>query len=368
MKYSSRVLHLNLHLTAEPFDSPSRKMLKKVRKKDFSAQDFVDQLLREGAQETCDETNESFVRSDRLPPFYDERLFRKGQEFFHKHAFSMYSACLYGLVAILSIPTILRILIFTKQSSSAVTAYKRYVATIFHMTIWYDEDFKPGSKLWKSISQVRHVHNSASKRGSKAGVHRIFQKDMALTQFGFMGFQLSRSHLVGIHDASEEEWKSFLHVWRVVGYLLGINDRFNLCSGSVQETKEICELLISQAFKPEILKRDKDFLSMARHVCSGLWPVSPILNFKTSLCFLHALVQETNGFKEIPEPTFFKLSWGLKLSYYFQMYVFLYWMKNHYYRLYRNFIQKFTLWFFKVLPLLAFYKFGIAHSYVDIKV
>lgn len=61
-----------------------------------------------------------------------------------------------GLLTILIRPTILKILQLTNQSSTPLTAYKRYMATIFHMTIWYDEDFKPGSKLVQS-GQVRCV-------------------------------------------------------------------------------------------------------------------------------------------------------------------------------------------------------------------
>lgn len=56
---------------------------------------------------------------------------------------------------------------------------------------------------------------------------------MALTQFGFMGIGLVRSKMVGVHYASEEELKGFLHLWRIVGHVLGIEDRlviFWLCT------------------------------------------------------------------------------------------------------------------------------------------
>lgn len=69
------------------------------------------------------------------------------------------------------------------------------------------------------------MHNSASKSGSRVGLGRIAQKDMALTQLSFMGFAICRSKFLGIHEASEEEIKAFIHVWRVFGYLMGIDDR-----------------------------------------------------------------------------------------------------------------------------------------------
>lgn len=51
-----------------------------------------------------------------------------------------------GLIAVLSVSTILNVLVYTKQSSTSKTAYKRYLATVFHTFSWYDYELKPGSK------------------------------------------------------------------------------------------------------------------------------------------------------------------------------------------------------------------------------
>lgn len=69
------------------------------------------------------------------------------------------------------------------------------------------------------------MHNAASRYGYRILNYKINQRDMALTQFGFMGFALVRSTKVGIHDATEDELKGFIHLWRVVGYVLGIEDK-----------------------------------------------------------------------------------------------------------------------------------------------
>lgn len=58
----------------------------------------------------------------------------------------MFLGKLTGLLAILSIPTILQILMFTKKSNSPKMAYRRYIATLFHMINWYLNDLKPGTK------------------------------------------------------------------------------------------------------------------------------------------------------------------------------------------------------------------------------
>lgn len=72
---------------------------------------------------------------------------------------------------------------------------------------------------------VKRRHNLASKSGANCGLQRISQKDMALTQFGFMGFALARNRFIGLKIVDVNEYKGFVHLWRVVGHLLGIEER-----------------------------------------------------------------------------------------------------------------------------------------------
>lgn len=48
---------------------------------------------------------------------------------------------------------------------------------------------------------------------------------MVLTQFGFMGFAVWQTKLVGIHGAENDELEGFIHFWKVIGHLMGIDDR-----------------------------------------------------------------------------------------------------------------------------------------------
>ena len=75
------------------------------------------------------------------------------------------------------------------------------------------------------------MHSSASQRCRKFLIGKVTQKDMALTQFGFVGFQLACSRKVGLHKVNKNELKAFIHMWRCIGYILGIEDRFNICRG-----------------------------------------------------------------------------------------------------------------------------------------
>lgn len=57
-----------------------------------------------------------------------------------------------------------------------------------------------------------------------AGCGPISQRDMAITQFGFMGFPLLARKKLGLHG-SDEDLEGFIHFWRVIGHLLGISDQ-----------------------------------------------------------------------------------------------------------------------------------------------
>ena len=104
-----------------------------------------------------------------------------------------------------------------------MTAYKRYMQTIYHTLTWFREDLKPGSKAWKSLVAVRKFHFNASRSANVASIGIISQKDMAITQYGFMGFIVVSQKQTGI-QASQKQMEDFCHFWRVLGHLIGIRD------------------------------------------------------------------------------------------------------------------------------------------------
>lgn len=48
---------------------------------------------------------------------------------------------------------------------------------------------------------------------------------MAFAQFGFIGFALARPKEIGIFKATQEELEGLIHIWKVVGYILGVEDK-----------------------------------------------------------------------------------------------------------------------------------------------
>lgn len=72
---------------------------------------------------------------------------------------------------------------------------------------------------------VHGLHCAANRSSDKAGLGlRVTQKDMALTQFGFLGLTLLKKRELAIVGTEEDE-RSLVHFWRTMGYMLGIQDK-----------------------------------------------------------------------------------------------------------------------------------------------
>ncbi|KAH1015041.1 hypothetical protein HUJ05_012823 [Dendroctonus ponderosae] len=328
------------------------------------AKEFVDNLLSEGTRAACDDSVESF-NNDGLPPFYDEDLFKRGQAFHHKHIFGMFLGSLLGLLADLSIKSALAILSMTKQSSSDLSAYKRYMSTIFHVVVWYESEFKPGSRLWESVKMVKAKHNRASKKAMKVLNFGINQTDMILAQWGFMGLVVTRSKFLGIHDDDEEGWKSFIHVWRVLGYAFGIQDQFNICRESVAETRAICEEVLKRIMEPEVAEKDSRFILMSTYLLDGLWAMNPFLELTSFLFYLRTMFK--NNLSSINEKNeeYRRLSKGAKFRVNFLVFLTSL-MRFRLVRELMGYVKRHSLWLMKHFPCLAYYKFGKEHAHVDI--
>ena len=93
-------------------------------------------ILKEGKNVPADEDKDELE----LPSYYDPQKFKLAQITFYNNVFTMMIAKLSGLLTLLSVPSILEILIFTKQSGTPCTAFRRYVSTILHTFVWYEKE------------------------------------------------------------------------------------------------------------------------------------------------------------------------------------------------------------------------------------
>jgi len=229
-----------------------------------------------------------------LPAWYDDVKFRRGQKYFYDNYFSLFVAKLSGLLVVLAVPHILQVLVLTGRSGHPLAAFHRYLDTISHMLEWYSGGLaNPNSRASKSLLSVRGRHCHATRKASKAGYHDISQRDMALTQFGFMGFALLRQKELGLTH-SPEDLEGFVHFWRVVGHLLGIKDRYNLCQGDAEATRAACRVLLEEVFSQGLRRPADDFSHMAQALLEGMWALvpfiqaEPFLAFTKQLCGVHS--------------------------------------------------------------------------------
>lgn len=96
----------------------------------------------------------------------------------------------------------------------------RYSVELFSFFIFY--------RFLESLKIVRKKHCVAFRRSSEAGLNRVSQLDMALAQFGFMGFTLLGGDYLGVNN-NFEELEGLIHFWRVIGSMLGMEDKFVHC-------------------------------------------------------------------------------------------------------------------------------------------
>ena len=301
----------------------------------------------------------------------------RAQEFYKENRAAMFAGKLAGLLAVISIPSILKILVYTNQSSVPVTAYRRYIQTIFHMLNWYEHDLKPGTKSWKSLEAVRKRHVISSKYAEKGNHGFIQQKDMALTQFGFMGYITIRPDILGI-PVSRDNYEAFVHFWRVMGYMLGIQDRFNVCTDSWQTTKPRLEIMLNEIYRPFLEKAPPVFDSMATALVDGLWCYNPMISAPSFVYYtkwmtncsgylywetsLNALDGDVDQNRKVLE----SLDWLSRFLLFLQVTFHSYLVNFAVFRWYFNTQIVFATFLITYFPFLAFFKFGIKRSYVSI--
>ncbi|XP_058066462.1 uncharacterized protein LOC131216077 [Anopheles bellator] len=232
----------------------------------------------------CDEGTGADLEA-RLPPWYDDAKFKRGQRFYADNRFGILQASFCSLLVLLADPKGLRILEHTGRSSTVETARKRYVSTFIHLSDWYECELTPGSRSWKSLSQVRRMHLSASRSATKRQLGHINQPEMALTTFGFMGFPLVRPHLLGIRYDNREDLEAFVHVWAVIGSMLGVHDRYNMCLPRLEVVEMICRMVLRYVFVPSLQLESPLFRQMVGAIVDAFDGYMPFTSYE-SVAFL----------------------------------------------------------------------------------
>ncbi|XP_074604192.1 uncharacterized protein LOC141857600 [Brevipalpus obovatus] len=228
------------------------------------------------------------------PPWFDADKFRNAQKLAQKYYISLNMSHLVGLLMVVQLPSGLEPLLATGNSKDIPKLFRRYLSTIVHVRSWYEEDpYKEGSKAYKSIRQVRRMHARAcemmnKKTGRVIGRDRIWvsQWEMAITQWAFIGVLILYPKDCGGHSLSDGDLELLNYFWRFIGYLHGIEDRFNICNGNLRESRALYKLILDREYRAVIGQNPHPApvgYEMAKGIAKSLRPLNPSLRWQTFL-------------------------------------------------------------------------------------
>lgn len=310
--------------------------------------------------------NDYLVPIEKRPDWLDMKKFKIGQKFAQKYFFGLNYSDMLALIILFALPDGLEPLIYTGNSGTPFTAFRRYLSTVLRVNSWYEHDvWKDDNLGFRNLRTVRALHLNVSKRlnstpydelksqltlwgtSSETGVwstmtqevqedfltgcpfqsmrpvnherpEKVFvsQLDMSITQFGFFGLMIMHPDKFGAGSATEEELDGFVHMWRGLGYLLGIDDRFNFCNGTLSEVKQRCHHLVEHWVKPSFQHVTEDWEHMSRCMVEGLSYYVPGVTFEVSLLYLCWVL-------DVPAPRLYKsLTWGQTCMFYIMRFTF----------------------------------------------
>lgn len=267
------------------------------------------------------------------PSWLDRQLFNRGRDFYHRYLFCMSFSEVLALVFMLSMMRALRPLMYTGRSDSPRKALRRYFSTFQHVTAWHEGDvWDPADHAHKDLLSVRAIHNRLSGVFNSSKEHDrvwntkiqdkgheepacpfyhtiredlkdqagdglplegpdnppffISQWDMSLTQYQFMGLVVAHPHKMGAGAATDEDLEGLVHFWRGLGWLLGVDDKYNFCRGSLAEVRSLCLEVERLVGIPALAKADWNYEHMTLSLVTGLSHLMHTLSFEAGFRYV----------------------------------------------------------------------------------
>ncbi|XP_072937254.1 uncharacterized protein [Epargyreus clarus] len=253
--------------------------------------EFVDGLLSEGAHQKPSDNGHvaDLQHKMRLPEWFDEEKYDNGRRFFWKYCFGFGQSMTLGLATVFAVHSVLKVLMGTRRSNSTYTSYNRYRSTMMHVMAWLQYELKPGTLSWRSLHAVRGRHVRAGKAAVAKGQGIVSQRDMALTMMGLVGFAVLKPDKFSIRQNKSGDWEGFVHFWRTVGYMLGVEDRYNICRKNIDETREVCRMIQERVFAPCLENVPEYYEHVARAMLEGQSILNAHIETSSSLFWIRYL-------------------------------------------------------------------------------
>ncbi|XP_046918393.2 LOW QUALITY PROTEIN: uncharacterized protein LOC124498650 [Dermatophagoides farinae] len=197
------------------------------------------------------------------PDWYDVERFKRSQKLARKYFLSLNIAHFIGNILLIHLPDVLVPVIATGNSSTPFRVFMRILSTVIHILSWYDEDpFDATTKTHQSMITVRrNCHMAVSRlmnnKYPRPNRYWLSQFDMAMTQWSLIGIVGIRPNQCAFFGTTEKEFEEYFYFWRVIGYCVGIEDRFNICFGveGYEETREFLDICFQRCYKVHLDKQ-----------------------------------------------------------------------------------------------------------------
>ncbi|KAI1302307.1 hypothetical protein HDE_02536 [Halotydeus destructor] len=222
---------------------------------------------------------------DLEPDWLDRSKIARAKQLFKDNLFGFFFGHLCGLVLLVYVQSILKPLLFTRNSRNVACIFRRYLSTLTHVKLWYEGDiFSKDDPARQSILQVRKMHKKVA---DQLNAHKIIgtqelsisQYDMLITQFAFIGFAILKPEKFGI-SLTSEDFDCVIHYWRCIGYLLGMDDKFNLCSRKPDEMRRLCNSILEYEMKMSLHNNDvQEAREMSRGILESIRPYVPLIRW-----------------------------------------------------------------------------------------
>ncbi|XP_028968614.1 uncharacterized protein LOC114828481 [Galendromus occidentalis] len=215
------------------------------------------------------------------PPWFVPELYEHGRKVLWDNLFVALWCHLAGLIIGVTSFKPYTVLLNNGNHFSLRALACRYVSTTRAVLSWYRSDvFDPRSEGHKSVRRVRAMHLAADRYMQKLeplenGEQWISQYWMGATQTAFIQLMITHPEKLGLRHLSDKDLESIIHYWRCIGYLLGISDDFNVCSGSLDEFRKFTEELIRHEVHPSMLTAHKGQMKLSESIIEALLAVAP---------------------------------------------------------------------------------------------
>ncbi|KAF4687163.1 hypothetical protein FOZ60_004257 [Perkinsus olseni] len=185
-----------------------------------------------------------------LPEWVNRDRVIRGQEVFGERPPAFCYGMLINLVLGSRISRFADVLVHSPggYASDLLQTCRRYKDTVGHVALWMtpgSDLFDPTSTARRSLSRVRAMHSLARDHINSLGRCDVgvpvSQFDMALALLAFSGMAVDVvKNDLGCEGLSSDDIDAYIHLCRLVGYLLGLDDTYNPCS-----SVEVCSKLVA---------------------------------------------------------------------------------------------------------------------------